>query len=634
MGRLVKRAGYYWLLLAEWHLSSEAVCELPEDDCGAARAGRLASEEDAEFNPQKSCSWDRCQQQGRLEAGSSTAAPGRVRATHDAPEEARQSKLDSIRQVGLRFRGKKGLMEPTTARSKTKDAKRGNALLLTRRSVLQRTGWVLAAAAFPSLSEVAARPLFGIPATPAWQTRADYPISDVMTRLSTYMSQARDQALPNDVVEQTKLHVLDTFGAMVSGSELPAGRAALRFAREYGGKEVATIVADTVLCGPIEAALANAVMAHADESDDNTRTPAGYHPGCSAVPAALAVGEQFSTSGMHFLRAVVLGYDVGARVLLTVQPGLDTHKATFGLGGVFGATAAAGCAASLAAQQMRWALSYAAQQYSGLSATFPRDLDHIEKGFDFAGMPARSGVTAVELVHAGWNGVNDIMSGPDNFLLATYPAANPELLVDKLGERYYVMSTGIKRWPSGTPSQAPLEAMETLLKRQPIDPNKVQEIVLRGVRGSGNNTDNGGWPDLNVQYLMALMLIDKKATFRSIHDKARMQDPAIVALRQKVRLEPGFPGRQDPQIQITLTDGTRLVQEDVPTYFEIPLTREQVISKARDLMTPVIGATHSASLIDRVLELEKIKDIHELRPLLQWTNPAGPPRLSEYPYAK
>ena len=75
-----------------------------------------------------------------------------------------------------------------------------------------------------------------------------------MKRLSTYMSQARDQALPGDVVERAKLHILDTFGAMVSGSELPAGRAAIRFARAYGGKEVATIVADTILCGPIEAA--------------------------------------------------------------------------------------------------------------------------------------------------------------------------------------------------------------------------------------------------------------------------------------------------------------------------------------------------------------------------------------------
>lgn len=519
-------------------------------------------------------------------------------------------------------------------RNKTKDVEREKAPRLTRRSVLQRTVSVLAAGAFASLTEVAARPLFAMPGMPAGQTRADYPVSDVMTRLSTYMSQARDRALPNDVVEEAKLHILDTFAAMVSGSQLPAGGAAHRFAREDDGKAVATVVADTALCGPIEAALANAVMAHADETDDNTQSPRGYHPGCSEVPAALAVGEQFTISGMHFLRAVVLGYDIGARVLLTVEPGLDPHKSPFGIGGVFGATAAAGCAASLTAQQMRWALSYAAQQCSGLNAIFPRDLDHIEKGFDFAGMPARSGVTAAELVHDGWNGVNDILSGPDNFLMAYNPAANPELLLDKLGEHYYVKSAAIKRWPVGTPAQEPLDAMRALLKRQPIDPNQVQEVVIRGVRGAANNTDNGGSPDLNVQYLMALMLIDKKATFRSIHDKARMQDPAILALRQKVRLEPGIPGRPDAALQITLTDGTRLVQDHVPDYFEDPLTRDQVIGKARDLMTAVIGTAHSAGLIDRVLALDQIKDIHELRPLLQWKNPAGPPRLSEYPYAQ
>ena len=519
------------------------------------------------------------------------------------------------------------------ASSRSKGSERESPFQMTRRSVLQRAGWALAAAAFPSVRDVAAGPLFGMPAKATPQTRADYPVSDVMKRLSTYMNQARDQALPDDVVERAKLHILDTFAAMVSGSELPAGRAALRFAREYGGKEVATIVADTVLCGPIEAALANAVMAHADESDDHMMG-VGYHPGNSAVPAALAVGEKFSTSGAHFLRAVVLGYDIGARVLRTVQPGLDIHKSSFSLGGVFGATAAAACSASLTEQQMRWVLSYAAQQCSGLSGTYPRDLDHIEKGFDFAGMPARSGVTAAVLVHAGWNGVNDIMSGPDNFLLANYPAADPALLVDQLGEHFYMMDAGIKRWTSGGPSQEPLYAMEALLKRQPIDPNKVQEVILRAVRGHDNNTDNGGWPDLNVQYLLALMLIDKKVTFRSIHDKARMQDLAIIALRQKVRLEPGFPGKREPQIQITLLDGTRLVQDDVPTYVQFPLTREQVIAKARDLMDPVIGDTSTSRLIDRVLQLEKIKDIHELRPLLQWTNSAGPPRLSEYPYSR
>src|SRR5439155_7967175 len=285
---------------------------------------------------------------------------------------------------------------------------------------------------------------------PPGQTNADYPISEVMTRLSTYMSQARDRALPDDVVEQAKRHILDTFAAMVSGSELIPGRAAIAFARAYGGKPVATIVGDTLVCGPIEAALVNGTMRHADRTDD-TLAPGPWHPGCNVVPAALAVGEQFGISGTHFLRAVVLGYDVGTRVLSAITPGHpNTHRLTYGIGGVFGAGAAAGCAAALDAQRMRWVLSYSAQQSSGIES-FPRDIDHIEKGFIFGGMPARGGVTAALLVHAGWTAVNDIMSGPDNFLVANAPAENAGRLVEQLGELYYVTRANIKRWTVGQP---------------------------------------------------------------------------------------------------------------------------------------------------------------------------------------
>src|SRR5207247_10813334 len=147
--------------------------------------------------------------------------------------------------------------------------------------------------------------------------------------------------------------VLGTVAAMVAGSELPAGRAAAKFARAYGGKEVATVVGDTVVVGPLEAALANGTLAHADETDDSW--PGGWHPGCGIVPAALAAGEQFGISGTHFLRAVTLGYDIGARVLITLRPGLaNSHKSTHSIAGLFVAAAAASCAAGLTPQPMLW----------------------------------------------------------------------------------------------------------------------------------------------------------------------------------------------------------------------------------------------------------------------------------------
>src|SRR5438094_7119625 len=104
----------------------------------------------------------------------------------------------------------------------------------------------------------------------------------------------------------TKHVILDTVAAMVSGSDLPPGRFAIQFARVYRGDKVATVAGSNVVCGPIEAALANGMLAHSDETDD------------AVVPAALAVGEKFGVDGIRFLRAVALGYDVGPRVTATL----------------------------------------------------------------------------------------------------------------------------------------------------------------------------------------------------------------------------------------------------------------------------------------------------------------------------
>ena len=467
---------------------------------------------------------------------------------------------------------------------------------LTRRDLFQAVGGTLATAILP-------RP----------RAFAGEPPSAMMTRLSTYMSEARSRSLPEDVAEKTKYHILDTFAAMISGAELAPGRAALNFARAYGGEKIATVAASNLLCGPIEAALANGVLAHADETDDSW--PSGWHPGCNVVPSALAIGEQFGISGMHFVRAVALGYDIGARMLTTLRPGVfDTHKSTHSIGGIFGSAAAAGCAASLNPQQMRWLIDYTAQQSSGVAA-WNRDTDHIEKGFAFGGMPARGGVTSALLVHSGWTGVDDILSGEDNFLLANAPHGDPNLLIEQLGERYEIMRASIKKWSVGTPIQAPLDALEILLKKQPFEADQVREVLVR-MDPRTSVVNNREMPDINIQHMLALMLVDKTVTFRSSHDKPRMQDPIVLRHRAKVRLDP--PAAQ-PLLTIVLADGKRLTQ-DVGAVLGTagnPMTRAQIVAKARELMTPVIGGSNTTKLIDRSLALEGIKSIRELRGLLQ-----------------
>ena len=301
-----------------------------------------------------------------------------------------------------------------------------------------------------------------------------------MTALSSYMAAAAERQLPPDVVEKTKHHILDTFAAMISGSDLPPGRAAIAFARAVGGDTTGTVAGSLVLCGPLEAALANGVLAHSDETDDS-HGPSQSHPGSAVVPAALAAAEKFGGDGTGFMRAVALGYDIGPRVTMAlggVKFRSESHRSTHSIAGTFGASAAAGCVARLNAQQMRWLLDYAAQQASGFAA-WERDTDHIEKGFVFGGMPARNGVTAALVVSLGWNGVDDVFSGEDNFFEAMSPTGDPATLVDRLGERYEVTRTDIKKWTVGSPIQAPLDALDNLLRRRPFEADQVQRVVVR-----------------------------------------------------------------------------------------------------------------------------------------------------------
>src|SRR5882762_5085669 len=480
---------------------------------------------------------------------------------------------------------------------------------LTRRSVLQRAAWITAAAAFPRV------PGYGA-------VMAAQDVSPVMVKLSTYMADARNTELPDKVVQDATHHILDTVAAMVSGSELPPGRDAIQFARNYGGgQKTATVVASKILCGPIDAAFANGELAHSDESDDDY-TSGGAHPGSAIVPATLALGEQFEITGTHFLRAVTLGYDIGMRAYKTLNGGV--LKETHNLVGTMGAAAASGCVAGLNVQQMRWLLDYATQQAGAGIGTWREDSEHIEKAFLFGAMGARNGVTAALLVRSGWTGVNDVLSGPQNFVKSYAPKADPAGLTEELGQRYEVSLTSIKDWTTGGPILSLLDAIVNLRKRHPFEASDVRHVVVRSATSQAERVNNREMPDINVQYLIAVMLIDKTVSFHAAHDTARMKDPAILREHAKVELvgdeelERLLPTRVGI-VEVELTDGTHLTErvENARGTPENPMTRDEVVAKARGLMTPVLGTAISTKLIDRLLDINSVKDVRELRPLLQ-----------------
>jgi 2-methylcitrate dehydratase PrpD len=482
----------------------------------------------------------------------------------------------------------------------------------SRRHVLKGAGGLIAAAAFPAGDALA-----------MGQAPAVRRSTNVTARLARYMVEARDRRLPADVVLQAKHRILDTFAAMISGAHMTPGVVTIRYIRTQGGTPEASVVTTDIRTTAVNAAFANAMFAHADETDDFEPVTKA-HPGSAVVPAALAVAERDGRSGIEFLNAVTLGYDLCCRFLMALGPDhvRNTHRSAEGTSSTFGAVGGAAAAARLDERGMRHALSYAAQQVSGLWS-WVRDSEHIEKAFDFAGMGARNGVAAVTMVQAGMTGVWDVLDGEHNMILALSTQGKPEEMVAGLGSRFYVSESAIKVFSVGYPIQAPLDAFLTLRREHRLQPDNVARVVVRLPPDGAAIVNDSAMPDVNCQHLIAVALVDGTITFDMSHSRERMQDPQVLAIRRRVELI-GDPMLRDPAaprsglVEVTLQDG-RMVQHFTrhpPGTKENPLSAARVAEKTRGLLMPVLGARQTDAVIDQVNALDQLRNVRDLVALL------------------
>lgn len=445
------------------------------------------------------------------------------------------------------------------------------------------------------------------------------PGGTITTRLAAYIAGSGTQPLPAQVRARAKHHLIDTVAAMVSGSMLEARPGAIAFVRELSGKEQATVVGTDMLASAESAALANGMFAHADESDDSHGASV-THPGCSVVPASLAVGEMLGASGEAFLRAIVTGYDVGTRVAAGIGGGdfmVHYHHCSFG--GIFGSAAASAALFGLDAAGCTRTLTFATHLASG-STCWVRDPAHVEKGFVFGGLPAHNGVKAALLGRTGIPTSTEPLEGTPGLFAGYAHTAKPELATEALGERFELMRTAIKKWCVGSPCQAALDSIEDLLREHRFTADDVADIHVtlpeRRVLIVNSTVSN-----LNLSHLLSLFIVDGGVTFESVHETSRMADPKILALRGRVRIEarPGAHRREHAIITLTLKDGRVFVKnpQTVRGQPEDPMTLDEVLFKAQGLIEPVLGAAQTAKLLETLTAIDRLPDLRALRPLLQ-----------------
>jgi 2-methylcitrate dehydratase PrpD len=287
-----------------------------------------------------------------------------------------------------------------------------------------------------------------------------------------------------------------------------------------------------------------------------------------------------------------------------------------------GSTAAAASLANLDEAGMRYALSYAAQQVSGIWS-WVRDSGHVEKAFDFAGMGARNGVTAAIMVQTGFTGVWDVLQDEHNVLEALSPSPKPSEMVKDLGSYFFVTETAIKPYPVGYPIQSALDAFFALRRQHGLTVANVERITVRLPEDGARIVNNRSMPDVNCQHMIAMALIDGNVTFASTRSYDRMSDPAVLAVKERVNLVPDpalmdLEAPRSAKVEVILKDGRTLSHFTRHAYGtkQNPMDTESVNAKARELMEPVLGRSRAEAVIERVNRLESVANVQELVPLL------------------
>jgi 2-methylcitrate dehydratase PrpD len=289
------------------------------------------------------------------------------------------------------------------------------------------------------------------------------------------------------------------------------------------------------------------------------------------------------------------------------------------MGQLFGATAAACALLKLDTRKIRYALSYAAEHVGGIATMF-RDTEHMEKAYAMGGMPAHDGLSAALMAARGFTGVEDVFSGEPNFFTIFIDQAQPDEMVKGLGTVHEIMRGGIKRWTVGGPIQGPMHVLYELIRQHKFKADDVERLVARVPVLELKIVDNRDMPDISLQHLLAVMLLDGTMTFKAAHDYKRANDPRVRKMRERIQAiaDPGIPAPVRGWrciMEVTLKDGRKLTHQTMAAKGspDNPLNRDEVAEKALDLMGPVIGKARGQKLIATLYDIGRVKDARTLR---------------------
>jgi len=441
-------------------------------------------------------------------------------------------------------------------------------------------------------------------------------------QLSAFLVATEGTDLPPSVVNDAQYYTLDWLGSAIAGTVTEPGRMLLAQAASQAGKG-ATVIGLGEERNADLAALTNGGLSHIVEMDDLDRGSV-VHPAAPVIPAALAVAEREQASGLDFLTAVVLGYEVAIRIGEAVGRSHYRFWHNTATCGVFGSAAAAGWLLGLDAEQMVWALGNAGTMAGGLWEFIA---DGAMSKHLHAGRAASSGLLAADLARRGFTGARRILEGERGFFAATSSDARPELVTQGLVPGmadYKISGVSIKPYPSCRHTHPAIDAALALRQQHFFVLDQIARIEVETYQAALDLIDN---PDpthsyaakFSLQYCVACALARGRVgldDFRSevLGDEAVRGLMARMSVGLSEELDEHYPQEWPARVRVALADGRELARlVKVPKGDpENPLTQAELEEKFRLLIAGTGYEEMADALVEGVNRLERLEKVLQL----------------------
>jgi 2-methylcitrate dehydratase PrpD len=446
----------------------------------------------------------------------------------------------------------------------------------------------------------------------------EHEVAEAIRRLAEFVAATDYQDLPAEVAGQAKLITADTIGVSLRGSQepeiqklhtlLPAGRGATILRAGFPEAD------------PAIAAFANATATCFMELDEGSR-PTG-HPGLHVVPPTLALAQALGRSGPEYLAALVLGYDVQARISWSTRFRHSIHP--HGNMGTVGATVALGKLSGWNAEQFLQGINIAAALTAGSS--WMTCLVGATVRNAYPGLSAQTAFTARILVESGFTGYKSALGETFGEILGQ--AFTPATLVDSLGRRYYVLHNYFKfhaccgsNHPvldaladafGATPRKGVYPPMDAVARPAPELVRLVRvRIAERSMRLARQARDSQLSAKFSIPYSVAAYIVRGRSSPDSFADAARA-DGRIWDLASRVEvtgdsdISAGWPVMGAAEVEVELTDGCILHGSCLNPFGSTsnPCTTDDLLAKFRSLTNEVLSPPEQQSLWEAALGLE------------------------------